>query len=111
MTATAEQIETQATPRPWRTDAEFDHENILGPDEAMVADCAIFLNRKFGKRTPEINRANAELIVRAVNAHDALVEALEDLLSDCDRQMQNPSHHRPFSYDKARAALKLAGAA
>ena len=53
--------------------------------------------------------ANAAFIVKAVNAHDALVEALEDLLSDVERQMKNPSHHVPFSYRKAKDLLASVG--
>lgn len=34
-----------------------------------------------------------------------LREALEDLISDAERQMKNPSHHMPFSLPKARAVL------
>jgi DNA-binding transcriptional regulator GbsR (MarR family) len=40
---------------------------------------------------------------------DALKEALEDLIEDAERQMANPSHHQPFSLNKARAALQGEG--
>src|SRR5690606_2504796 len=47
------------TPGPWQTDAECGDESVLGPDGAMVADCAIFGMRV--NRTEHINRANARL--------------------------------------------------
>lgn len=36
---------------------------------------------------------------------EALAEALDDLISDAERQMRSPSHHPPFSLSKAQAAL------
>lgn len=44
------------------------------------------------------------------SAFEAMKEALEDLISDAEKQMNNPSHHMPFSLPKARAALVLAEA-
>jgi hypothetical protein len=49
-------------------------------------------------------RANAAFIVKAVNAHDALVEALENALLWTDEE-----HDVDEWRDKARAALALAG--
>ena len=46
-------------------------------------------------------RANAELIVRCVNSHDALVEALKDLI----RQLPNDERLADFNLDRAEAAL------
>ncbi len=63
------------TPTPWRTDEDFDHLSVAGADGAQIADCCI-LGFKV-KRNDAINRANAAFIVRAVNAHDDLVDALE----------------------------------
>jgi hypothetical protein len=37
-----------------------------------------------------------------------LYEALEGLLEDFEKQMKNPSHHIPFNYEKAKAALAKA---
>ena len=73
----------EATPRPWHFDAKSEQiwspEGLVaivkqrGPLEEVAPD-------KFDGvdyRLPETD-ANGELIVRAVNSHDRLVEALED---------------------------------
>jgi len=56
--------------------------------------------------------ANSAFIVRAVNAHDALVEALDEMLGNCTGQNFediNPSHLPDGStVHKAYMALKLA---
>lgn len=77
------------TPTPWKTDPDLGNQCVLGPDGVQTADCSIFVNPKFGKRTDAINEANAAFIVRAVNSHDAneakiaaLVKALEDARRD-----------------------------
>jgi hypothetical protein len=62
----------KATPRPWSIKYEF---NIFGPDKRLIAAC----DRE--------NVANAVLIVKAVNLHDELLEALEAY------QNSNPLHH------------------
>jgi hypothetical protein len=46
---------------------------------AIVEPCGID-----GDRYPELTRANAEFIVRAVNAHDALVAACRAMLARCE---------------------------
>lgn len=53
-----------ATPRPWRHD--LDGEVIRGADDAVV-------HAYMGHGDP-VAEPDADLIVRAVNAHDALVE-------------------------------------
>lgn len=70
--------DTKATERPWTTDPETEHEGVLGPDGVLVADCSIFVNPSFGHRSQASNRANAELIVTAVNSYDP---ALQDKLT------------------------------
>lgn len=62
------------TPGPWQTDAECGDESVLGPDGAMVADCAIFGMRV--NRTEHINRANARLIAAAPDMYEALQATL-----------------------------------
>lgn len=59
------------TPTPWKTDPDVEHESVIGPDGNLVADCAIFFAKKNRQKK---NQANAEFIVAAVNAHDALHE-------------------------------------
>lgn len=51
--------------------------NIHGKGEQLVK-CVVVQN---GFRTPEETAATAERIIRAVNSHDALVEALKDTLN------------------------------
>ena len=56
----------------------------------------------------------SEQIVRAVNAHDRLVDAAEDALSMCRYLQQSPVEERPYGVDidrvadKCRAALAAA---
>ena len=65
----------QATKRPWHIDG-FDLTNIIvkhpsGNGWIKVADC-------HGEFPIDEQIANAQLIVRAVNSHDELVEALKE---------------------------------
>ena len=52
------------TPGPWRTDPDLGHEQVLGPNGIIVADCSIVALHKNGP-TPERNRANARLVAAA----------------------------------------------
>lgn len=65
-------IETEATPRPWVAD---DEAYIRTPEGVLIAVVHDGL-RNIDTNDP-IARANAALIVRAVNSLDALVEALK----------------------------------
>jgi len=71
--------EDKTTERPWRID-KFN--NIIGPQGQEIYFDVTGVN-------PIEDRANAALIVRAVNMHDRLVEALKRLTalhaSWCDR--------------------------
>lgn len=53
-------------------------------------------------------RAVAEANARLITAAPDLLEALGDLISDVEMQMNNPSHHMPFSLPKAKAAIAKA---
>jgi hypothetical protein len=55
----------EATPRPWYIDFEYWPRLILGSTDKQVADCEYI--------------KDAELIVKAVNAYDSLVEENKDL--------------------------------
>lgn len=59
----------QHTPTPWTT--ENLNPFILGPDEKAVCQMT------WGKRPMAEEKANAAFIVRAVNAHEELLEALK----------------------------------
>lgn len=73
-----------ATPRPWTME---EHEGIarwytvlrgavdVGPREKYDP----IAHTRYSALHPDEDKANAELIVRAVNAHDELVAALEDI--------------------------------
>lgn len=73
-----------ATPRPWRV-----HENggdatwltiLQGAWDISHNDAenpGVVASARYSGMSPAENRANAELIVRAVNSHDQLVEALK----------------------------------
>ena len=68
------------TTGPWRTDPEFDHELVLGPDGIAVADCSIFSPLEGGRiTTPERSQANARLIAAAPDMLKALKSALARL--------------------------------
>lgn len=60
----------------------------------------------------ETDLANASFIVRACNAHDALVDALSQLLQNVEDTRQDfcglPTQVRNSSVDAGRAALALA---
>lgn len=96
-----------ATARPWRQD-----ETLVRPTEAAsprtapLAQCA--LSHGLGD-AGAADLANAALIVRAVNAHDALVEALATLLDDIRKHARGeraPGHLDHIR--SAHAALALA---
>ena len=68
------------TTGPWRTDPEFNHELVLGPDGIAVADCSIFSLAEGGRiTTPERSQANARLIAASPCMLDALQWTLERL--------------------------------
>ena len=79
-------------PTPWEVDADFDYDlcfteggqtisgwQIYGPKSWPVA--AAWVEGIVDRHT---GRANAEFIVRAVNSHDRLVEALEAMVREID---------------------------
>jgi hypothetical protein len=76
--------ETKHTPTPWKsfvnlrcaTPLKGCYINACGENAARIADVL----SQCGVGTQEECEANAAFIVRAVNSHDALVEALESLI-------------------------------
>lgn len=87
------------TPTPWKTNtAIHPDDQVFSADGAIVADC------KWTKHNPDIRSANAEHIVRCVNAHDDLAAALEELLAE----RANDFHHDTEGFNMARAALAKA---
>lgn len=68
---------TDATPRPWTLEEMWSGTAIKGPPKRW-SDCGRVYYPTVGRIGPNREeRANAELIVRAVNAHEALMAALE----------------------------------
>lgn len=96
-----------ATPRPWRTELAVSYEKdrvVQGENGNIVLWC--------GYRHPDDpDRAkdNAELIVRAVNAHEALVEALKEQIATCMGSRCAPGE-RCGVCERSEGALRLAGA-
>lgn len=116
----------QATPRPWRYVAE-PRPNGGRPWHCIdaEAECPVTgdtiectLGELYGpfQKDQETVAANAALIVRAVNAHDALVEALEKIASPNHWSVVEPTDHEGIKaaliFDEmqriARAALDAA---
>lgn len=94
------------TPTPWRVFTTKDGRKLVGvgdKDGQGILDCG------FGVWSwmHADGIANAELIVRAVNSHDALVKALRGLLRFCDQATSYEATH-PWqfgAYIDAKAAL------
>ena len=84
----------QHTPGPWRTDSDLGHEQVLGPDGIIEADCSIFAMVKNGP-TPERNRANARLIAAAPE----LLEALEQTRKALEYWQKYVSHKHALVVD------------
>lgn len=102
-----------ATPGPWRVEGELGNSPIIAgtmPPGEPDHVCQII------EGPNSEDHANAELIVRAVNSHAALVEALRRCALRLDYQT-DPHTGKGVRYgedqdaiDEARAALQKAGA-
>lgn len=91
-----ETMKTQTTPRPWTVLSQ----NVMG-------DVIYFIKQQ---NNPSEARSNVELIVRAVNSHDALLEALKSLLN-CPRlndDFEKSDSQTMQAVNKAEEALKQA---
>jgi len=62
----------EATPRPWRV-GPFYRTDILGPSGEFVAETRPMMTTR--------SKADADLIVRAVNHHDAMRAFIHDLMA------------------------------
>ena len=84
------------SPTPWRVNVSaLEYLEIRSDGEnGQICGC--------GEVDSEIDQANAAFIVQAVNAHDALVEALEEARDYL------PHHDDPALTQKVDAALALA---
>ena len=86
-------MKTKHTPTPW----------IINPQHTG----GIFAS--FGERIGECGQANAEFIVKAVNSHDALVEALKEAVRIFERFPITTEEAGLPWYKLAKQALVKAG--
>lgn len=100
-----------ATPRPWRYQDRYVDVVIWGQTvhpgkwDEHCPEVAILHPTHKDDMCPKYN---AELIVRAVNAFDAMREALGELITAYDSKRMMPPDKFPPLWEKARAALALA---
>jgi hypothetical protein len=98
------------TKTPWRVHDEF----ILAGGEGRGGKVIAMNHDRIHYEAESDNLANAAFIVRAVNAHDALVAACEELCfhleaNELVNRPDNPcNHYDQPAYDRAQAALRLA---
>jgi hypothetical protein len=110
------------TPLPWAVFEHADHSGIeIGPPytepylKGNVRDVCTIRSNSGGyprSMSPE-QKANADLIVRAVNCHDDLLEALKEFMSiwgsgDSTRESKRARQRRADMWDKANAAVAKA---
>lgn len=69
------------TPTPWKLDGSS---NILGTRDGDYHSVLGYFNSERAIQTREENKANAAYIVRAVNAHEGLVELLREFVTTLD---------------------------
>lgn len=101
--------EPKHTPTPWRHNALI----IWGPNDEIVADVQ-HLGETLKFKNPNVCPANAEFIVRAVNAHEELLDACKVMLGHyCvtgndafDRAEKDPIIHARA--ERMRAAIAKA---
>lgn len=70
-------MKAEHTPTPWKTGGSFGLDVLTSDGNTHIANCGIYQGEN---EYTQGKQANAEFIVRAVNNHDALVEALNELL-------------------------------
>ena len=92
----------EATARPWHVGVKQAEKIIYTGNGWAVANCTVY----HGTADAEESAANAALIVRAVNAHDAMREALERIAAG------DPTHTQfaALAISEARAAIALGDA-
>ena len=106
----------ESTPRPWELgEVNQDWIEIWRPlpDGSKEIIGTVIPIRRGGDyaasiRADKEQEANARLIVRAVNAHEGLVEALEKAQHICRKWSHKFSEEYHDAYDQINAALALA---
>ena len=94
-------MKNEATPRPWHISK--DEEVIANQKTAIISNSGRPIALTTYIMAPSDwkleDQANAELIVRAVNAHDAMLEALravEWIIANCIVSHGTADHHCPL---------------
>jgi hypothetical protein len=88
-----------ATPRPWRVVTKPHGTWVVGADGYPV-----------NAGTSPVDDANAELTVRAVNAHDELVTAVKDFLAATEACEGRPLSERVYQRAKINVRAAIAKA-
>jgi hypothetical protein len=98
----------ELAPRPWKLDYEIEAGGISYIIDATGHGVAsLYDNTLHGKPVMD-SQSNAELIVRAVNTHDQLVEALEEALEAVEELNGEFQSGWDETIEKIEAALKKA---
>ena len=97
---------SEATPRPWKTDAY----RICTDAGTLIAEATGAPRAENWVDERDIPIANAELIVKCVNSHEMLVEALREIVEDVEFSKKHSDdlgrqNTLTFILDGARAAL------
>lgn len=95
---------TPHTPTPWYqgTKENETEEFIITENGRLISKCV----ERGNLNSKNQHIANARHIVKCVNMHDNLVEALKDLIMCVKKENYNISDQLAFSLDKAEQALK-----
>jgi hypothetical protein len=99
------------TGRPWALNPAY--VTLIEGDGVVVASCDTgnLNGDEFDTPIRDRNKANAELIVRAVNAHDALVSTLADMVERferCAKLVGAGEQYIDYATNNARDVLALA---
>lgn len=82
---------SKATPRPWRSSVVSDYLIYSSEIDDYVATTMMP-----GIKDDE-RKANAELIVRAIDLHDDLIQAMKDYIKDVEDYNDLDRHYNVFS--------------
>ena len=106
----------EATPRPWSfewTDDEHYGEGTISDNHGHIIAIVCGSNHAEWRDSEDDGegefKANAALIVKAVNSHQALVDALNKAQEDINWMLNNARFLNPAVFDYIDKALKAAG--
>lgn len=95
-----------ATPRPWRVEENNGVSHFIVTDDFNEQESEGYIVAQ--TRDSKESKANAELIVNAVNSHDELIEALK-VCEKCFNQKMGLTIGEAEAYSYIKQALKSAG--